>query len=101
MKTVVRRVAVVLALLAVLAMGGGHFVSAQAKKDKDKGTGAKTGTVFEVYKDRGGKFRFRLKHNGEQLAMSSVGYKTKADCQKVIDTIRREAAKAKVEDMAK
>jgi uncharacterized protein YegP (UPF0339 family) len=59
------------------------------------------GAVFEVYKDRGGKYRFRLKHNGEQLAMSSVGHKTKADCLKVIELIRRDAAKAKVEDVAK
>ena len=101
MKTVVRRVAVLLALLAILAMAGGHLASAQAKKDKDKGKEVKTGAVFEVYKDRGGKFRFRLKHDGELLAIAAVGFKTKADCQKKIELIRRDAAKAKVEDMAK
>jgi uncharacterized protein YegP (UPF0339 family) len=101
MKTAVRRAALVLALLAILVMGRGHSVSAQAKKDKDKAAGTKMGAVFEVYKDRGGKYRFRLKHNGEQVAMSSVGHKTKADVLKIIDTIRREAARAKVEDMAK
>ena len=35
------------------------------------------------------------------LATSGKGYKSKADCQKVIDTIRKEAAKAKLDDQAK
>ena len=44
----------------------------------------------------------RLKDgDGTLLATSGKGYKTKADCQKVIDTIKRDAGKAKVEDMAK
>ena len=35
------------------------------------------------------------------LAIASKGYETKADCQKVIDAIKRDAAKAKVNDQAK
>ncbi len=78
------------------------FATAQEKgKAKDKGTPPATAT-FELYKDRGGEFRFRFKDGeGNLLASSGKGYEKKADCQKAIDIIKREAAKAKVDDQAK
>ena len=55
--------------------------------------------TFEIYKDKGGKFRFRfMDSEGTELAMSPRGYAEKADIQKAIDTIKREAARAKVEE---
>jgi uncharacterized protein YegP (UPF0339 family) len=39
--------------------------------------------------------------HGTPLAASGQGYEKKADCRKVIDTIRKEAAKTKVENQAK
>ena len=35
---------------------------------------------FEVYKDKGGEYRFRLKAANGQNILSSEGYKTKASC---------------------
>jgi uncharacterized protein YegP (UPF0339 family) len=92
MGKVIRGLVIPLALgVALLAAGA----PAQEKKDKDKDATA----VFEVYKDRADEFRFRLKDGeGTLLATSSTGYKTKADCVKVIEQIKKEAAKAKVED---
>jgi uncharacterized protein YegP (UPF0339 family) len=92
-----------MALVAILALAGAHFAVAQAKKDKrkpkDSTQAPPTGKViFQVYKDRGGKYRFRLKHGDKTLAISGVGFKDKADCQKVIASIRREATRATVED---
>jgi uncharacterized protein YegP (UPF0339 family) len=81
-----------------------HFAGAQDKKDKAKAaTSPATSTsVFEVYKDKGGDYRFRLKNgDGHLLAISGKGYEKKEDCLAVIDAIKKDAAKAKVEDEAK
>jgi uncharacterized protein YegP (UPF0339 family) len=91
---------VALVLGAILMPAGLHLAAAQEKKDKGK-TAAAT-AVFEVYKDKGGSFRFRLKDDdGNLLAISGKGYDSKAECQKIIDEIKSAAAKAKVEDMSK
>ncbi|HPA71350.1 MAG: YegP family protein [Spirochaetes bacterium] len=51
---------------------------------------------FEVYKDKKGEFRFRLKAaNGEVIA-NGEGYKTKAACMNGIRSIKRNAANAEV-----
>jgi uncharacterized protein YegP (UPF0339 family) len=101
MALVIRTVALALALVALSVPAGPHFAAAQGKKDKDKDTKVAAAT-FELYKDSAGEFRFRLRDGeGGLLAASGKGYKTRADCQKVIDTIRRDAAKAKVEDQTK
>lgn len=56
---------------------------------------------FEVYRDRAGEFRFRLKApNGQQIA-ASEGYTTKAACLNGIESVRRNAAGAPVLDAGK
>jgi uncharacterized protein YegP (UPF0339 family) len=99
------RIALALVLVGAVASAGLHRAAAQDKKDKDKAKDKgkePAAAVFELYKDNADEFRFRLKGgDGTLLATSGKGYKTKADCQKVIDAIKRDAAKAKVEDMAK
>src|SRR5262245_21721311 len=101
MKRVVRNLALVLVQAGLVGLGGHATALAQKDKDKDKGKAA-AGAVFELYKDSAGEFRFRLKDDeGNLLATSGKGYKTKGDCQKVIDAIKKEAAKAKVDDQTK
>jgi uncharacterized protein len=96
----IRNGLVVLVLVGVTSIVSWNAVDARSQKDKDKAVQA--ATVFELYKDRSGEFRFRLKDaDGNLLAISGKGYEKKADCQKVIDAIKRDAAKAKVEDQAK
>lgn len=47
---------------------------------------------WELYTDKGGEFRFRLKAgNGEVIALSSEGYTSKAGALNGIDSIRRNA----------
>jgi uncharacterized protein len=87
----------VLAFLVASIVGVGSLTlaPAQDKKDKDK---APAGAYFEIYKDKSDEFRFRLKEDDTILAISGKGYKAKADVDKVIDNIKKDAAKAKVVD---
>ena len=56
-----------------------------------------TNPKFEMYTDKAGEFRFRLKaRNGEVIA-ASEGYKAKASCLNGIDSVRRNAPDAAVE----
>src|SRR5262245_36343687 len=103
MTKVLRNVIVGLALAGLLALAVGPYPAAAQQKDKAKPTAPAAGAAtFELYKDSAGEFRFRLKDGeGTLLASSGKGYKAKADCQKVIDAIKRDAAKAKVDDQTK
>ena len=56
---------------------------------------------FEIYKDTAGKFRFRLKApNGETIATGEA-YESKDSCQKGIESVKTNAAKAQIVDMVK
>ncbi len=53
---------------------------------------------FEVYQDKAGEFRFRLKaKNGENIGKSE-GYKAKASCMNGIASVGRNAPDAKIEE---
>ena len=47
---------------------------------------------FEVYKDKAGEFRFRLKAGNSQIILTGEGYKTKAGCTKGMESIRKNSA---------
>jgi uncharacterized protein YegP (UPF0339 family) len=103
-----RRAGILLAIAGLLGMAGMETALAQTKgkvKGKvDPKTETKvqtpTGLTFEVYKDSGGKYRWRLKDaEGTNLGMAPKGYDAKADCQKGIEAIKAGAARAKVEDL--
>ncbi|MEM1063287.1 MAG: YegP family protein, partial [Planctomycetota bacterium] len=52
---------------------------------------------FEVYSDKRGEFRWRLKaSNGRQIASSGEGYKDKKDCLKGIASLQKNAPGAKI-----
>lgn len=51
---------------------------------------------FEMYTDKAGEFRFRLKaKNGEIIAVSE-GYKSKASCLNGIESVRKNAPEAEI-----
>ena len=57
---------------------------------------AVTNPKFEVYTDKAGEFRFRLKaRNGEPIA-ASEGYKAKASCMNGIESVRKNADGAEI-----
>ncbi|NEA35528.1 YegP family protein [Streptomyces sp. SID13031] len=54
---------------------------------------------FELYEDKSGEYRFRLKAgNGEVIATGSESYKTKAAALNGIESIKKNAGDAKVDD---
>lgn len=52
---------------------------------------------FEVYTDKAGEFRFRLKATNGQIIAVGEGYKTKKSCLNGIESIKKNAPDAKVE----
>ena len=47
---------------------------------------------FEVYEDKGGKMRFRLKARNGQIVATSQGYKSLKSCLNGIESVRKNAA---------
>ena len=56
---------------------------------------------FEVYKDKKGEFRFRFKApNGENM-FASQGYKQRKSATNAIESIKKNAPNAEVDDQTK
>ena len=55
-----------------------------------------TNPKFEVYKDKAGEFRFRLKARNGEIIATGEGYKAKASCLNGIDSIRKNAPESPV-----
>lgn len=55
-------------------------------------------TTFELYKDKAGEHRWRLKHsNGNILATSSEGYSSKDAAKKCIENVKASGSSAVIE----
>ena len=86
--------AIVMALAAMTAYG---FVARPPAGGHDEKAAKAT---FEVYKDNGGEFRWRLRaQNTQVIATSGDGYKEKRACLDAIDSVKRNAADAPVKEM--
>lgn len=55
---------------------------------------------FEMYEDKSGEFRFRLKAKNGQIIATGEGYKAKAGCKNGIESIRKNVVDAKIEEVA-
>lgn len=56
---------------------------------------------FEVYTDKAGEYRFKLKApNGEVIAVSE-GYNSKKSCMNGIESVMKNAPKAKIVELEK
>lgn len=53
---------------------------------------------FEVYTDKAGEFRFRLKASNGEIIATGEGYKSKAGCLNGIESIKKNAPEASVVD---
>jgi hypothetical protein len=51
---------------------------------------------FEIYKDKGGEFRFRLKATNGQIIAVSEGYKTMKSCRNGIASVQKNAVTDKI-----
>ncbi len=53
---------------------------------------------FEMYTDKAGEFRFRLKAKNGEVIATSEGYKAKSSCENGIASVKKNAEDAKVEE---
>lgn len=53
---------------------------------------------FEVYTDKAGEYRFRFKASNGEIMFGSEGYKAKASAMSAIDSIKKNAPGADVQD---
>lgn len=88
---------------ATVAGSGQGYTTKQSCKDgvesvKKNGTSEKA--KFEVYEDKGKQFRWKLlATNGNNIASSSAGFKTKADCEAAVASVKKGLATATVEEL--
>ncbi len=54
---------------------------------------------FEIYKDKAGEYRARFKYNAE-IMFSTEGYSSKASAQNAIDSLKKNAPGAEVDDQS-
>ncbi|MFC1718958.1 YegP family protein [Candidatus Poribacteria bacterium] len=55
---------------------------------------------FQVYKDRAGEYRWRLRANNSRIiADSGEGYVTKSECKRAVDRVKEQAPQATVEEL--
>ena len=53
---------------------------------------------FELYQDKAGEFRFRLKAKNGEVVGTSEGYRTKGSCENGIASIKKNAPEAAIEE---
>jgi len=56
---------------------------------------------FEVYTDKAGKFRFRLKASNGQVIATGEAYSSKSACLNGIESIKKNAPEAEVVELEK
>ena len=63
-----------------------------------KGFKTETNPKFEVYQDKKGEFRFRLKAKNGQIITTGEGYSKLDSCLKGVESVRKNAKDGKIED---
>ena len=63
-----------------------------------EGFAAETNPKFEVYVDKAGEFRFRLKAKNGAIIATGEGYKSRSGCMNGIESIRKNADSPIVEE---
>jgi len=61
-----------------------------------EGAAVEKNPKFEIYADKAGEFRFRLKATNGQVIAVSEGYKTMANCVNGVESVKKNAADAEV-----
>lgn len=59
-----------------------------------EGYAAEKNPKFEIYEDKAGEYRFRLKATNGQIIAVSEGYKAMAGCKNGIESVKKNAADA-------
>ena len=59
-----------------------------------EGFASVTNPKFEMYRDKAGEYRFRLKARNGEIIATSEGYSSRAACENGIDSVRKNAPEA-------
>ena len=70
--------------------------AAAVEDQTEEGYATEKHPKFEVYEDKAGEFRFRLKATNGQIIAVSEGYKAKASCMSGIESVKKNAPEAEV-----
>lgn len=73
-----------------------NSVIAKLEDQTEEGFKKVTNPKFEVYTDKAGEFRFRLKARNGEIIAASEGYTGKPSCLKGIASVQKNAPEAKV-----
>lgn len=71
--------------------------AAEIEDQTVEGFETKKNPKFEVYTDKAGEFRFRLKAKNGEIIATGEGYKAKKSCLNGIESIKKNAPEAPVE----
>jgi uncharacterized protein YegP (UPF0339 family) len=55
---------------------------------------------FEIYRDAGGEYRWRLRADNNEVVASGEGYRSRDDCEHAVQLIKEQAPQAEVDDAA-
>ena len=73
-----------------------NAVAANVEDQTTEGFATEKNPKFEVYADKAGEFRFRLKAGNGQIIATSEGYKSKSGCMNGIESVKKNAPDAEV-----
>ncbi|MBR3824236.1 MAG: YegP family protein [Lachnospiraceae bacterium] len=73
-----------------------NSVAAAIEDQTVEGFATEKNPKFEVYTDKAGEFRFRLKATNGQVIATGEGYKSKAGCMNGIESVKKNAPDAEV-----
>ena len=73
-----------------------NAASANVEDQTLEGFSVKSHPKFEMYVDKAGQYRFRLKATNGKIIATSEGYVTKAACENGIDSVKANAPEAEV-----
>ena len=69
---------------------------ANVENQTEEGYETLTHPKFEMYEDKAGEFRFRLKARNGEIIGTSEGYTAKAGCLNGIESVKKNAADAEI-----
>ena len=75
-----------------------NAVKAAVEDQTVEGYAAQKHPKFEVYRDKAGEFRFRLKATNGQIVAVGEGYAAKAGCLNGIESVKKNAPEAPIEE---
>lgn len=75
-----------------------NSVKANLEDQTVEGFATEKNPKFEIYTDKKGEFRFRLKATNGEIIATGEGYATKPNCIKGVESIRKNAPEAPVEE---